>query len=759
VNGIIYIMNKEFRYRMRYSIALMFFAMVVSLSAFGQQKIQISSNQQVLSFVHYSYAEQQGHADENGFIELNYIDNSTLLLSHVAFGKLVYTDEKMKEAFKLGVLTIDENSLIGLKPVTVVALRSQIDQQSLGHQDKLSHDAGAFLNQISGVTSIRKGGSYGFDPVLRGFKYEQINIVVNGCQSALAACPNRMDPPASQVSLNTIETVEVMKGPHALRYGSSLGGTINFTSSPLVFSDSLQPTGRLSTAYESNGNIVRSEALVGFTTKHFDLKLLGAWSKGDDYVDGNQDDVASAFERYSYGFDLGVKINEAQNIRFRMTNNIAKDVLFVSLPMDLRSDDTWLNNVEHTVSFTDRKLSSVQTMVYYTEVDHVMDNYEKPIDPRMVDAITWAETRILGGRSETIFNLDNNKLYAGIDAKNEYADGIRERAFVAGPKKDKTMYDNVWQQGNIDKVSAFGEYHINDNIWYTIVSGRLTYNKAWIDDKADEFVKWYGHTYSEHINPSLSVGSKRYVGQDFSVGMWGGRTQRSASITERYINYFPVGVDPYELLGNPELNPEVNNQLDLTVAWEKKDVKIQADLFSAYLTDYISAEIRTDLSPRMPTAPGVRQFVNINKASMMGFELAYQHQLNQWLSHQIQIAYTQGTNLGTKEALAEIPPLDATYRVIGSFLQDKLQSMISFRQVLKQDRIASSFGESASPAFSLLDAQASYQLNNHIQIRTGVQNLLDETYYEHLNRTVKGANPHPIYAPGRNVYLSLNMKI
>lgn len=62
------------------------------------------------------------------------------------------------------------------------------------NSDKLSHDAGDFLSQSAFIGGIRKSGSYGFDPVLRGFKYDQINIVMDNGLSATAACPNRMDP-------------------------------------------------------------------------------------------------------------------------------------------------------------------------------------------------------------------------------------------------------------------------------------------------------------------------------------------------------------------------------------------------------------------------------------------------------------------------------------------------------------------------------------------------------------------------------------
>ena len=84
-------------------------------------------------------------------------------------------------------------------------------------------------------------------------------VVLNGAQSATAACPNRMDPPTSQMAPNMIDRIEILKGPYALRYGSGFGATINFVPSSLRFTTDKDVYGRLSMAYEGNGDIIRGE--------------------------------------------------------------------------------------------------------------------------------------------------------------------------------------------------------------------------------------------------------------------------------------------------------------------------------------------------------------------------------------------------------------------------------------------------------------------------------------------------------------------
>jgi len=61
------------------------------------------------------------------------------------------------------------------------------------------NDGGAmFKNQIG--FSIEKRGNYGMEPVLRGFKYSQLNVQFDGGIHSANACPNRMDPAISQMS-------------------------------------------------------------------------------------------------------------------------------------------------------------------------------------------------------------------------------------------------------------------------------------------------------------------------------------------------------------------------------------------------------------------------------------------------------------------------------------------------------------------------------------------------------------------------------
>ena len=664
-----------------------------------------------------------------------------------------------------GQVLIGQQSLsdtIEIYPVTVIAIHPGTDKTEtfeLDYQDKMAHDAGALLDHIASISSIRKGGSYGFDPVFRGFKYDQLNLVLNGAQTASAACPNRMDPPSSQMAPNMIRKIEILKGPYALRYGNAFGATINFVSAPPQFSETTEGYGRLSGRYDSNGNIFRSEALAGFRGKGVNLGLFAAWSQGNDYLSGDDQLILADFMRASFGARLGIRISESQLLKLSATRNLARDTDFTSLPMDLRSDDTWMFSATHDIYPNSAHLKSWHTTLYGSYVDHLMDNLSKQLDPRPLNASTLANTLNFGGRTEGAWSFRQSRLYTGVDYRHEGAEGERTRDFLMGPNAGNEVIDNVWQGGVIQRAGIFTEYHLSGNSIKWIIAGRLNLNFAEMTDPDPNFSDLYAETQSTQVNPAISIGATKTLTEKLSLGIWLGRVQRSGSLTERYINYFPVGVDPYEMLGNPILESEINNQADLTMQWQSRHTSISLDLFVAYLQNPISSYIDTSLSPRMPSSPGVRKYTNIDKAVQTGFEAGWTQVLPFGLQHQLSIAYTYGQDLERKDPLPEIAPLDTRFHLSGSYFSHRLKPYFTFRYVIEQSRISTEFGETITPAFALVDLGLSFRFRKIAGISAGIQNLFDTLYYEHLSRSVRDAESTPIYSPGRCFFLALNLDL
>ena len=278
-------------------------------------------------------------------------------------------------------------------------------------------------------------------------------------------------------------------------------------------------------------------------------------------------------------------------------------------------------------------------------------------------------------------------------------------------------------------------------------------------DPDPDFSNLYPDSQTSQMNPALSLGATRKLTEKFTLGMWLGRVHRSGSLTERYINYFPVGVDPYEMLGNPLLDSEINNEADITFKWRSGHTTIHLDLFAAYLQDFISSVIDTSLSPVIPSSPGVRRYTNIDRAFKTGFEAGWDQKWPAGLQHQFSIAYTYGLDLEREDPLPAIAPLDLRFILSGSYFSHRLKPYFTFRYVMEQSRISNEFGETVSPSFVLVDLGLSFQFTKSVRMTTGIQNLFDSLYYEHLSRSVRDASALPIYAPGRCFFLSFNLDL
>jgi iron complex outermembrane receptor protein len=54
----------------------------------------------------------------------------------------------------------------------------------------------------------------------------------------------------------------------------------------------------------------------------------------------------------------------------------------------------------------------------------------------------------------------------------------------------------------------------------------------------------------------------------------------------------------------------------------------------------------------------------------------------------------------------------------------------------------------------VIDLALSYRFNDYLQFSGGVNNVLDEAYYEHLNRRIIGSASN-FYEPGRIFFVNM----
>ncbi len=426
--------------------------------------------------------------------------------------------------------------------------------------------------------------------------------------------------------------------------------------------------------------------------------------------------------------------------------------------MDSPYDDSYLVGVDYKINELSEKINSFTFKVFYSYVDHLMTNEGRP-SFMMVDARTPVASWTYGGKAELVFNLsDNSRLYTGIDANIIDRKGNRTRIVkkmngmtLPNPM---TFYDKVWQDANLDDIGLFAEGKFKIEDFTTLTTGiRADFIATSLDDPAADFADLYGGVIKDKTETNVSANiSLKYQKNGFQAQFALGRGVRTASMVERYINHFNVGVDPYEYVGNPNLKPEVNNQIELSFMKKIKIIEIGATFFHSYLEDYITAVV-TDI-PRvyMPTTPPTvtKQFVNVDKATQTGFEFTLNVKASEKLLFTSDISYTRAQNKDFDEPLPQIPPFKANLGI--KYENENYWILLSSRLVASQDRISTTFMEEKTPGFGTLDLRFGFEPYDGLSIGAAVLNIFDKAYYEHLNFSYQNSSTLSgrIFEPGRN---------
>ena len=246
-------------------------------------------------------------------------------------------------------------------------------------------------------------------------------------------------------------------------------------------------------------------------------------------------------------------------------------------------------------------------------------------------------------------------------------------------------------------------------------------------------------------------------------------------MTERFIILLPIGFDQFDYLGNPELKPEANNQVDLTFKYTHSQFgEFQLNGFYSIVNDFITGK-RLPPAIQKPLSKdvlGVKQFVNSGNAKIRGLELAYASPIENKFGVTLFASFTYGTldestryitnatgdvvadEIIYNDGLSEIPPFESTVTFNYRFYKGRFIPNIKVRSVAAQNHVSLASYEAKTPGFVVADFGFTYLVNQYFKLTGGVKNLLDQAYYEHLNRNIIGTN-YSLYEPGRSFYFSL----
>jgi iron complex outermembrane receptor protein len=638
-------------------------------------------------------------------------------------------------------------------------------------------DGGEWILEVPGVSGVSMG-THGIDPVIRGQKNNQLNVLLGGAY-IFGGCPNRMDPPSSYANPVVYDSALVIKGMQSLIYGAGgPGGTVLYERHAPEFKAGESFYGKAGAGYETNGAIwnAYADAAAG-SNKAFMRGTISASEQTENYTDGNGDEVHSGYKQNAGNLLLGMRTDGGTLFRFDLDAVRGSDTKYAGARMDspVSDSDSYKLTME---SGQVGSFSSIKADVYRTDVYHEMDNFSLRNTTSPMWSWVPSDSVTDGARLLGDLMLADGTLTLGLD----YQANDRDATRYSGPSGTFPTQTQsfLWPGVSIEQPGVFGEYAGSFSKGNDFTVGlRVDYVDS-SASKADAspvamgtlsanelYTKYYNTTAQDRTETNVSALYRmEHLLSAQTTFRWGlSRSVRSADATEQFIaanGMIMMGNCPMCWVGNPDIEPEAHHQADLGFTFNLQKGAISVTGYYDDVSDYILLD-RARGQEGIAVSDGAYIYRNVD-AVLYGFDLEADYQ---WAPHwrsRFTAAYVHANNETDGRAIGQTPPLEGTASL--EYWQERWMLAGELRAVDRQTRVDDDpttgsgvdFGE--TPGYTIYRLYGLFKLGKQADLKYGIDNLFDKYYREHLNKP-SGFDPTsntPVYEPGRSYWARLEAK-
>jgi hemoglobin/transferrin/lactoferrin receptor protein len=227
-------------------------------------------------------------------------------------------------------------------------------------------------------------------------------------------------------------------------------------------------------------------------------------------------------------------------------------------------------------------------------------------------------------------------------------------------------------------------------------------------------------------------------------------------------NYFENLSSPYygyRAIPNPELKPEKSRTLELGARGQGDRLGWEAVVFNGRYKDFIE-DLVTVGGAGTNADPTLYQSVNRQRVSLRGFELKGSYRISPQNTVRLAYGQTRGTDTATDLPLNSVNPAKLVLGVDHRAGAWKLGASLThaMKKSTKDIDFSGSADQFATPAWTTLDLNASWQIRPGLKLSGAVRNLTDKKHWEWTNVRGVAANSTVLdayTAPGRSVALAL----
>lgn len=711
-------------------------------------------------------------SDENGFYRLHNVPKGThkLTISFISF-TTENTDITMTDS-DLDFNMILEPSIFHMDEIIVSAPFHKLQSENVMKIESRTIESlkksGAptliqSLSAIPGVSEFSTGTGIG-KPVIRGLSGNRVLVYTQGVR-----LENQQFGGEHGLGLNEsgIESVEVIKGPASLLYGSdALGGVLYMNPERFAF----QNETKINVSQNFFSNTLGSNTSVGIKTSQNKFKFIarGGYNTHSDYQIPNGDRVTNTrFNEMDFKGGIGLNLDQfVTEFRYNynqskigITEGIEDQSTSKSVVLPYQDLNTHILSLHNHFFLNKSKIDFDLGYIinnrkeFEDEHDHDTHTEEQNANASLLEEGHEEEEPALDMKLNTFsYNLKYNfpklnkfETILGLQGMYQTNENYGEEILIP---------DAITNDVGLLATSIFT---INDN---QVLQGgmRLDYRK--LSTKSYEIEEVSSANQLELIegidrdfsNFTFSLGYKTMLFQHITTRInlaSGFRAPNLAELTSFGVHH---GTNRFEI-GNPDLESEQNFQTDVSLEYSNQHIEVFANGFYNHLNHYIYA---APTGVEIEDYP-VFQYVQ-NDARLYGGEFGFHIHPHPWHWLHLESSFETVTGEQSKGGYLPLIPANKWSNVIrvefkGTERFNELSTSLSLDSFFDQNKV-SEF-ETKTPGYNLLNLRFGGNLSfekTDIGINLSMNNLLDETYISHMSALKKEGIPNP----GRNIVLGLN---
>lgn len=714
--------------------------------------VKDKSNQPVSGVSVYAPELHSGTiTDKNGKYSLANLPNGSLKLSFSFIG-FITENKTIKGLEKTNTLDIMlEETIFQMDEIIVSTAFNKIQSQNVM---KVAHETIKELQQkgtatlveglatIAGVSQVSTGTSIG-KPVIRGLSGNRVLVYSQGVRME-----NQQFGDEHGLGLNDagIESVEVIKGPASLLYGSdALGGVLYFNPEKFALAN----TFKANFSQKLFSNTLGSNTSLGLKTSTDNWKFMtrGSYNTHSDYrISGGDRVTNTRYNETDFKTGIGYSNSSFSSV-FRYNYN----KLDLGIPEEGIAEQTTSKNTEFPRQGVFNNLFSLNSVIY-------LKNSKLDVDLGYIanDRSEFEDSNVAGLQMKLkTFNYDAKYYFPKIEKFESIIgiQGMHQTNANSGQEyliPDATTTDfGVFGTGNYEWNSTVFQAGLRfDNRKITTIehgiAGEEGYFKA-IDKSFDSF--------------NASLGYKTNLIDDLTLRLNVASGFRAPNLAELTSNGVHEGTNRYEV-GNTDLKTEQNIQTDVNLEYSNSHFEFFVNGFYNHINNFIY----TSPTGTQIDAYDVFDYVQ-NDATLYGGEIGlhfHPHPID-WLHYESSFETVTGKKKSQNNSNDYLPLIPAnnwnnTIRTefkITNWLEDGYATL-NVNTTLNQSKV-SGF-ETSSSGYTLVNLAfgGTVKLGKTVfDLNLNGNNLFDKRYIAHLSRLKTDGIPNI----GRNVVLGVNFDL